>query len=73
MTTSRGSRPKHLPSSPFAPAPEPVIETFVVDDRITHDVHGLGRVVAVDSHAVTVECGSQRVRVSPPYSKLHHL
>jgi hypothetical protein len=73
MTTSRGSRPKHLPSSPFKPAAEPVVEVFEVDDRVTHDLHGLGRVVAIDAHAATVDFGSKVLRVAHPYPKLHHL
>ena len=73
MTTSRGSRPKHLKSSPFAQAPEPVIEVFEVDDRVSHDLYGLGKVVKIDSHAVTVDFGAQMVRIPSPYPKLHHL
>ena len=49
------------------------MEVFEVDDRVTHDLHGLGRVVRVDSHAVTVDFGSQTVRVNHPYPKMHHL
>lgn len=73
MTTSRGPGPKHLPSSPFKPKAEPVVEVFEVDDRVTHDLHGLGRVIAIDSHAVTVDFGSQTLRIAHPYAKLHHL
>ena len=73
MSTPRDSRPKHLPSSPFKPKAEPVVEVFEVDDRVTHDLHGLGRVVGVDNHAVTVDFGSQVLRVAHPYPKLHHL
>ncbi|WP_210649182.1 hypothetical protein [Nocardioides sp. SYSU D00065] len=73
MASSYNSRPKHLPSSPFAPAPEVVVETFEVGDRVSHDLYGLGKVVKVDSHAATVDFGSQLVRITPPYAKLHHL
>lgn len=73
MTNPSGPRPKHLPSSPFAPAPEVVVETFDVDDRVCHDLYGLGKVTRVDSHAVTVDFGSQSVRITPPYAKLQHL
>lgn len=71
--SSHGSRPKHLSSSPFARPPEVVVETFEVDDRVSHDVYGLGKVVKVDSHAVTVDFGAQLVRITPPFAKLHHL
>ena len=73
MTSSRGPRPKHLASSPFKPAAEPVVEVFEVDDRVTHDLYGLGRVVRMDAHAATVDFGSQVLRVAHPYPKLHHL
>ncbi|GAA1934485.1 hypothetical protein [Nocardioides hwasunensis] len=73
MTTPRGSRPRHLSSSPFKQAVEPELEVFEVGDRITHDLYGLGKVTHVDSHAVTVDCGSQSVRIRPPFAKLHHL
>ena len=46
---------------------------FEVGDRVCHDVHGMGRVIAVDSHAVTVDFGSQPIRVKPPYPKMQHL
>lgn len=73
MTSSPSPRRKHLSSSPFAPAVEPIVETFVVDDRVCHDVYGLGRVVGVDSHAVTIDFGDKTVRIKPPYAKLQHL
>ena len=53
MTTPSGRRPKHLASSPFKQAAEPVVEVFEVGDRVTHDIYGLGQVTHVDSAAVT--------------------
>jgi hypothetical protein len=50
-----------------------VIEVFAVDDRVSHDSHGLGRVVTIETGAVTVDFGSQTLRIVTPYSKLHHL
>lgn len=73
MTSSSGRRPKHLPSSPFKPAAEPVVEVFEVGDRVTHDIHGLGQVSHVDSQAVIVDFGAQSVRIAHPFPKLHHL
>ena len=73
MTTPRGSRPKHLASSPFKPPATPVVEVFEVGDRVTHDLYGLGQVTHVDSHAATVDFGSRSVRIAHPYPKLHHL
>ena len=49
------------------------METYDVDDRVCHDLYGLGKVTRVDSHAVTVDFGSQSVRITPPYAKLQHL
>ena len=70
MNTSRRS----LPTSPFKPKPEPVIEKFSVEDRVTHDRYGLGRVVAAeDDVAVTVHFGSQQMRLVSPFAKLTKL
>ena len=73
MTSSDGQRPKHLSSSPFAPKVEATVENFEVDDRITHDLYGLGRVVNVEAHAVSVDFGERTLRIVSPYSKLHQL
>jgi hypothetical protein len=70
MTPRSAPRQRHLASSPFAPRPEPVIEVFAVDDRVSHDSYGMGRVVNVEAGAVTVDFGSQTVRIVSPYSKL---
>lgn len=74
MTTPSGRRPKHLSSSPFKPAAEPVVEVFEVGDRVTHDRCGLGRVVGVEPGlAVQVEFASQTVRVLSPFRELTKL
>lgn len=73
MTDPHEKKRNHLSSSPFKQAAEPTVEVFEVDDRISHDLHGLGRVVNKEAHAVTVDFGSQRLRVVSPYTKLHHL
>ena len=73
MTSSHSAKRKHLASSPFAPEVEPTVETFEVDDKVCHDLYGLGKVVRVDSHAVTVDFGDKAVRIKPPYAKLEHL
>ncbi len=69
MTTSSARR-RHLASSPFKPDPEPVIEQFEVGDMVTHDSYGMGRVVGVEAHAVTVDFGTQTVRLTSPFHKL---
>lgn len=66
---------RHLPSSPFNnPEPVKAIERFAVQDRVTHDQYGLGRVVtAEDEAAVTVDFGSHRLRIVSPFNKLTKL
>ncbi len=73
MKTRPAAQRRHLPNSPFnnqAPAP---IEQFAVLDRVTHDKHGLGRVVQLDEDSVVVDFGSYRLRVASPFLKLTKL
>jgi hypothetical protein len=64
---------RHLASSPFQPDPEPTIEQYALNDRVSHDGFGMGRVVEVEASAVTVDFGSQRVRVLSPYLRMAKL
>ena len=73
MTNSPWAKRRHLASSPFKPDPEPTIEDFEAGDMVSHDSHGLGRVVNVESGAVTVDFGSQTLRVTSPYAKMSKL
>jgi hypothetical protein len=50
-----------------------VIEVFEVDNRVSHDSYGVGRVVSIEAGAVTVDFGSKTVRIVSPYRKLEHL
>jgi hypothetical protein len=73
MTRSEGPR-RTLPSSPFTRPTAPAIERFAVGDRVTHDKHGLGRVVAVeDEVSVIVDFGSAHRRISTPFSAMTKL
>lgn len=74
MKPSR-STPRHLPTSPFKPPPAPPpLEVFVVDDLVSHDKYGLGRVVAVNEEvAVVVDFGGEQRRIPAPYAKLFKL
>jgi len=46
----------------------------VVDERVTHDKYGLGRVVSVETdQAVVVDFGDSRVRLTRPFDKLSAL
>ncbi|HYO39371.1 MAG TPA: hypothetical protein VER39_06920 [Nocardioidaceae bacterium] len=73
MKPHAGSR-RHLASSPFQPPPPEVVETFAVDERVSHDKYGLGRVVTVEGdQAVVVDFGTSRTRITRPFAKLHKL
>lgn len=69
MTTSPSQR-RHLASSPFQAKAEPIIETFEEGDLVSHDSYGMGRVVSVEAHAVTVDFRPQVVRITSPYPRL---
>ena len=73
MRDRSGRSRSHLASSPFQPDPEPVIETFEVDDRVSHDKYGLGRVVDREGGAVTVDFGNCTHRILSPFPKLQKL
>lgn len=72
MPSSWSSR-RHLPSSPFQPDPEQVVEQYETGDRVSHDIHGLGSVVSVDAHGVTVDFGSRTLRVTSPFAKMEKI
>jgi hypothetical protein len=59
--------------SPFQPTPEPVIEQFVVNDRVSHDSYGLGRVIAVDAGGATVDFTARTVRIPTPFRTMNKL
>lgn len=71
--TSRRAEPKYSAGSPFRARPTPPIEDFAVEDRVTHDRWGLGRVVAHETTAVVVDFGSERVRIASPFRSLTKL
>jgi len=73
MTKSTPAKRRHLASSPFQPRPEPVIEQFALEDRVSHDTYGVGRVIGQEDGAVTVDFGTQRVRIASPFHKLEKL
>lgn len=73
MTTRSAPQRRYLPNSPFQAPPEPVVERFSVDDRVSHDEHGLGLVVGKEAAAVTVDFGSRTVRLDSPFRKLTKL
>jgi hypothetical protein len=75
MKAPRVAARRRLPGSPFdTPAPAaPPIETFDVDDQVTHDKYGLGVIVSVDDDAVLVDFRQQQRRFPLPCGKLTKL
>jgi hypothetical protein len=75
MKPARAATRRYLPTSPFsAPPPPPPPEKFAVQDQVTHDKYGLGRVIgAEDDTALIIDFGSCRVRVMIPCAKLTRL
>jgi hypothetical protein len=75
MNAARAATRRFLPTSPFKPPPEaPPAEQFDVQDLVTHDKYGLGRVVSVeDDTALVIDFGMQKVRVTTPCAKLTKL
>ncbi len=73
-SASAGNR-RHLPSSPFKPPPEaPPVERFELNDLVTHDKYGLGRVIVVEGDAaVVVDFTPKRVRIVTPFARMTRL
>ncbi|RFS87353.1 hypothetical protein D0T12_03735 [Actinomadura spongiicola] len=72
MRYSGSSRQRHLPTSPFPPPPAaPPVVKFALQDLVTHDKYGLGRVVEVEAGgAVLVDFGTGKIRILAPYPRL---
>lgn len=70
MATRSGNPRQRLATSPFKVSPEPVIEQFAVDERVTHDSYGLGRVVGVETGWVTVDFQTETVRIPTPFRRM---
>jgi hypothetical protein len=62
-----------MASSPFRPKPEPIIEEYALDDLVSHDSYGVGRVIGMEAGAVLVDFRSQKVRITSPYAKMSRL
>jgi hypothetical protein len=73
-SSSAGNR-RYLPSSPFKPPPEaPPVEQFELDDLVTHEKYGLGRVILVEGGtAVVVDFAPMKVRIMAPFARMIRL
>ena len=74
MKHPRAATRPFLPTSPFAPPVTPPAEQFAVQDQVTHDKYGLGRVVSVEDDAtLVIDFGARRIRITMPCAKLAKL
>jgi hypothetical protein len=75
MKPARAATRRFLPTSPFKPPPPlPPAEEFAVQDQVTHDTYGLGRVISLDGDtSVVVDFGTRKVRITTPCVKLSKL
>ena len=73
MTKTIPAKRRHLASSPFQPQSEPVIEQYALEDRVSHDTYGVGRIIGRDNVAVTVDFGTRTVRITSPFHKMERL
>ena len=74
MRPRTASSRRVLPGSPFNNLqPVQEVERYSVQDRVTHDKYGLGRVVLVEPETVTVDFGSDQIRIGSPFNKLAKL
>jgi hypothetical protein len=74
VKAARAATRRSLPGSPFnTPAVVRPVKEFAVQDQVTHDRYGLGRVISTDETGVVVDFGTQQERIAAPYSKLTKL
>jgi len=72
MNSASAEKRRYLPSSPFKPPPEdPLVEQYELDDQVTHDKYGLGRVILVEGNtAVVIDFAPRRVRIMAPFARM---
>ena len=76
MKPARAATRRLLPTSPFGVPPlAPPAEQFAVEDQVTHDKYGLGRVISIedDPAALVIDFGARRVRITMPCAGLTKL
>jgi hypothetical protein len=76
VKAARAATRRYIPGSPFNNIPQPVrhVDSYVLNDQVTHDKYGLGVVIGVEEEiAVLVDFGTQQERITTPYNKLTKL
>jgi hypothetical protein len=76
VKAARAATRRYIPGSPFNNFPQPVrhVDSYALNDQVTHDKYGLGVVIGVEEEiAVLVDFGTQRERITTPYNKLTKL
>jgi hypothetical protein len=75
MKATPAATRRFLPTSPFKPPPPaPPAEQFAVQDQVTHDKYGLGRVMSIeDDNILVIDFGTQKLRITTPCAKLTKL
>jgi hypothetical protein len=75
VNSASAANRRYLPSSPFKPPPAaPPAERYEVDDLVTHDKYGLGRVILVEGDdAVIVDFAPRKVRINTPFTRMTKL
>ncbi|RII15802.1 hypothetical protein DSC45_18380 [Streptomyces sp. YIM 130001] len=72
--TKRSAPRRHLATSPFKAPALPVVKEFALGDRVSHDRHGLGRIIGVEEGvAMLVDFGARQARIPTPYTGMDKL
>lgn len=74
-SNARAGNRRYFASSPFKPPPAPPApEQYELDDLVTHDKYGLGRVILVEgAEAVVVDFSPRKIRIETPFTRLSKL
>lgn len=75
MKHARAASRRFLPGSPFnSQHQDAPVEQYAVNDQVSHDKYGLGRVILIgDDDSVVVDFGSCKVRICSPYARMAKL
>ena len=74
MKPAHAGTRRHLSTSPFNTPPSTTpVKTFALQDLVTHDRYGLGRVIRVEETAVLVDFHPVQEWISLPYARMTRL